>query len=680
MSRRHRAAVDPGIGLALVALTAATYAGVAHDGFVYVDDPDYLLDNVPVARGLSWSGVRWAFTTFHSGNWHPLTWLSHMLDAQWFGVAPEAAGAHHLMSAALHALSAVLLFVALRRMTGHRWASALVAALFAVHPLRVESVAWASERKDVLSGLCFMLTLLSYAAYAARPGIARYALVVSAVAAGLLAKPMMVTVPFVLLLLDVWPLERWRPGGAKPPLPGSSSRKASIPSDAAGRTPEAAARSLRGLIAEKLPLVLLCAGSIALTVVAQSRGNSVSDLSDLSVAWRLVQLPISYATYLWKTIWPSGLAFFYPHPATFQHGIEACLLPAALTGIALVAATVVMALKARSSPHLLVGWLWFLGMLVPVIGLLQVGTQAWADRYAYLPLIGIYVVVAFAARDQVQRHHRAALPVAVLACLAITALAIVARRQVGVWRDTRTLLEHATRVTRNNWLAENDLGVEISREGNREEGRRHFEEALRIRPDYAEAFGNLGFSLFLEGRLEEARRDCERSLAIQPDRAEGHFVLACVLDRQGDRDQAREHFERAIQLRPGYAEAIFRRALTLEAQGRTQEARRGFEEALRLSPDDLQTQLHLAALLAASSRENSRDREEARVLLQRVSQRMQDQEPTRVATLAAAWAAIGDLDEAVQWQTRAVSLAPAALAASYQASLARYRAERQGTP
>jgi Flp pilus assembly protein TadD len=574
-ARRAHPAADLGISLGIVALTAAIYAGVAHHGFVYVDDGDYILANRHVAQGISGSGIRWAFTALHSGNWHPLTWISHMLDVQLFGVTPAGAGGHHLVSVGLHALSALLLFVALRRMTGHRWTSVLVAALFAVHPLRVESVAWASERKDVLSGLFFMLTLLAYAAYAARPGIGRYAWVVLAVAAGLMAKPMLVTIPFVLLLLDGWPLARWRPGA---PL---------------GR-----------LVAEKLPLLALCIGSSAVTLVAQKRGDSLSDLSDLSIAWRLVEVPISYATYLGKTLWPSGLAFFYPHPSTFQDGIGARVVPAVLGSLVLLAATAVVVVKARRAPWLPVGWLWFLGMLVPVIGLLQVGTQAWADRYAYLPLVGIYLMIAFAIRDAVSGQRRAVAPIAVCACAAIAALAIAARRQVDVWRDTRTLLEHAARVTRNNWMIHNDLGVEISRAGNLAEGRRHFHEALRIRPRYAEAHSNLGFSWFFEGRLDDAQRACERSLEIAPDHPEGHFVLGCILDRRGDLDRACEHFERAIAIRPEYAEAHFRLALTLRAQRRTDDARRHLEEALRLTPDDVKTQRQLAALVAESSRDD----------------------------------------------------------------------------
>jgi tetratricopeptide (TPR) repeat protein len=320
-----------------------------------------------------------------------------------------------------------------------------------------------------------------------------------------------------------------------------------------------------------------------------------------------------------------------------------------------------------------VGWLWFLVMLLPVIGLLQVGAQAWADRYAYLPLIGIYLMVAFAAHDFVSRHSWTRIPVAVAACCMIGALAAAARLQVDRWRNSQTLYEHALRVTHDNWLAHNELGVVMAREGKIEEGRRHFNEALRLQPDYADAYSNLSLALLFQGNLEEARRHCERALTIRPDHAGAHFVLACVLDQQGHHDAARDHFEQVLKLRPEYAEVHYRLGLNLRTQGRAEEALPHFEEALRLKPDDPQTQLALAALLAAWSKASPSQRDEALALARRVAERTRYREPAPLATLAAASAATGRFDEAVEWMNRALAVAPDTLRSTYRRYRERYR-------
>jgi hypothetical protein len=370
------------VAVSLVAVVFAIYSRVHGHPFLLLDDDQYITNNGYVRQGLSVEGLRWAFTQFHAANWHPLTWLSHMMDWELFGA--EASG-HHLMSVALHAANAVVLLFALRSMTGTLWPSALVAALFAIHPLRVESVAWAAERKDVLSGLLCMTTLLAYAWYARRPGVGRYVAVLVSFALGLMAKPMLVTLPFVLLLLDVWPLRRW------PTLAGASD------------TSRFSTRASGPLLLEKVPLLVLTLASSVLTVMAQRVGGAVSTTESVSFGMRLANAVVSYATYLWKTVWPASLAYFYPHPA------EAAEAPAAFfiaTGISLVVIGMltVLAFRDRSRPYVAVGWLWFLGMLVPVIGMFQVGSQAMADRYAYLPLIGIYIVIGWGLRDLAHRQ------------------------------------------------------------------------------------------------------------------------------------------------------------------------------------------------------------------------------------------------------------------------------------
>jgi len=555
---RHTRASLLGISLGLVAIVATIYGRVARHPFVVFDDIDYILNNPRVRQGITRDGVTWAFTSFHAANWHPLTWISHMLDAQIFGVTDRGAGGHHLVSLGLHSLNAVLLFLVLCRMTGHLWASALVAALFATHPLRVESVAWASERKDVLSGSFFMLTLLAYAAFVERPGIVRYAWVLLTLTVGLLAKPILVTVPLVLLLLDVWPLGRLR---LDPALRAETITSMGMP------TSTTRVR-LSTLLLEKLPLFVVCMASSLVTIEAQSKGGAVSPLGSVPLAWRLIEAPISYSTYLWKTVWPTDLAVFYPHPANLRfESIESWIVPAALSGFFLLAVTVATVSVVKRSPYFTVGWLWFVVMLVPVIGLVQVGAQSWADRYAYLPLIGVYLMLAVAARDFVARHRKARVMLTLAAGSMIAALGLASWFQVDTWRDSRTLFEHALRVTKNNWLIHNNLGVLLLNQGDWDEAQRHFERALSIQPNYAQAHDNLGRLLFREGRLEEARSHCERALELYPDYAQAHFDLACVFERQGKLEEARNHFERAVSIRPDWGVAHERLARVLVQDG-----------------------------------------------------------------------------------------------------------------
>jgi len=462
-SRRARATAIA-IALALAALVLAIYAPVRHFDFVQLDDPAYITENPHVLRGLTLDGVRWAFTTGHAANWHPLTWLSHMLDAELFGVAP---GPHHLTSVLLHALNTLLLFGALLRMTGAVWRSAVVAALFGVHPLRVESVAWVAERKDVLSALFWLLTLRAYAGFAAPAEPAaprrgrRYALALALFALGLMAKPMLVTLPFTLLLLDWWPLGRLGRTGAWP------------------------------LVREKIPFVALAAASSAVTLIVQERGGAVSAVSSEPFALRLENAVVSLVAYLRDMLWPAGLTVIYPFPESVPawQAAGACLV---LGGISLAAWRL-----ARSHPYVPVGWLWYLGTLLPVAGLVRVGLQARADRYTYVPLIGIFIAVVWggaelAARAGARFPRRPALPAAapaLLAAASILALAAAARHQVGYWKDNVTLWTRATVLTLrvDEFEAHMSLGAALAAQGRSGEALRHFAEAVRLRPDSAEA-------------------------------------------------------------------------------------------------------------------------------------------------------------------------------------------------
>ena len=426
------------VSLALLAAVLILYGRVTGHAFINLDDDEYITQNSRVLDGLTWQGVRWAFTTTSCGNWHPLTWLSHMLDAELYGDRP---GGHHLTSVLLHALNAALLFLALLRLTQDLWPSAAVAAFFAVHPLRVESVAWAAERKDVLSGLFFLLTLLAYADYARRRTRGRYSLVFASLALGLMAKPMAVTAPFVLLLLDVWPLGRLRlvrgPQQGKP-LAGPA-------------------------FLEKLPLVALSAASCTVTLLAQRRGGAVSSLREVPFGARIANAAVSYFSYLRKMFWPHDLAVFYPHPAVVSTGTSAAT--AVALSLLLLVVSILSLRAVRRRPYVLVGWLWYVGTLLPVIGLVQVGRQSMADRYTYVPMIGVLLVLAWGARDLVGRHPRMRALVVGAGAVALAGSMAATWAQLGYWRDGIVLYQRALEVTTGDSVIHTNLGATLADRG-----------------------------------------------------------------------------------------------------------------------------------------------------------------------------------------------------------------------
>jgi len=517
--------------LALVALVLATlgvYARTATHGFVAYDDPAYVSENPAVERGISLEGLRWA-CGFHAGNWHPLTWLAHMLDWELFGAY---AGAHHLVSAALHALNAVLLYLFLARATRAGWTSLVVAASFALHPLRVESVAWASERKDVLAGTFWMLTLLAYERYARRGGPGRYALVSLGLALGLMAKSMLVTLPVVLLLLDEWPLGRARSragsaaGPAPTPLP---SLAPTHPGDMPGST--IGARSGCALLLEKVPWILLALAAGAATLFIQRSEGAAGTLSSLRLVDRAANPFLSYGVYIAKTLWPSALACFVPHPVlvTPREELASALhRPALLTAAALVALTVLVLRQRRERPYLLVGWSWYLVTALPVIGFVQVGQQAYADRYTYLPTIGLGIMLAFLGRELLVRRPHLVPWAAGFVALVLCALALLSARQVGVWRDSRTLFTHAARVTDRNYLAHTFLGAAARRAGRLDEARAEFERALEDNKLHVQAMLELGLTLQELGDLPGARRALNRTLRNDPRNEQALRALAEV--------------------------------------------------------------------------------------------------------------------------------------------------------
>ena len=508
--------VDLLLCAALATLTAAVYAPVRHHAFLRYDDPVYVTDNPHVVAGLTREGIVWAFTGVHGATWHPLTSLSHQLDVYLFGLD---AGAHLLVNLLLHALNTLLLFGVLRRLTGTRWRSAWVAGLFALHPLHVESVAWVSERKDVLCGLFWMLTLWAYAGYARRPSGGRYALVVAGGTAALLCKPMAVTLPLALLLLDVWPLRRF----PRPPHPARV---------VAWR-----------LVLEKLPLLVLAGAVSVITVVAQRVGDAVVPLAAAGLAERLALALFAYGAYLQKLFWPVNLAVFYPYaPPSAAQIIGAALVIACISAFAW---------RHRAQrPYLIVGWLWYLGTLVPVIGLVRIGDHLIADRYTYLPAIGIAVMLAWGVPDLVGRWRWGRYACVALAVLALAGCGLRTGVQVRVWRDSLTLFQHAIAVTQGNALAHFTLGAEWLVRGDPDAAAAHFFEALRFNPRYAEAHYNLGFILGERGDREAARFQYLAALEIKPAYPEAHNNLGRILLAGGDLRGAAAHFAEAARLDP----------------------------------------------------------------------------------------------------------------------------------
>jgi len=548
---------------ALVAVNLIIYAQVRNHGFTQWDDPYYVSKNPIVSQGVSWQGVRWAFTTGHMANWHPLTWLSHMLDVQLFGMTP---GPHHLINVLFHMANTLLLFCVLFRMTAAIGQSAFVAGLFAAHPLHVESVAWIAERKDVLCAFFFLLTIWSYIAYVRRPNFSRYLLVAALFGLSLMAKPMAVTLPFILFLLDFWPLGRLHPG------PGQK------------------AACLR-LIQEKVPLIVLAIASSAVTLWVQSRGGTVVNMDAYPMNRRAANALATYVAYLGDMLWPAGLSAFYPYSPLSGWLVTGCLL-------ALAAASVMAVRFARRHPFLLVGWLWYLGTLAPVIGLIQVGPQARADRYTYLPLIGIFIVIAWGVPEILGRLGNCRIPLAIAGGVLICVLAIAARIQASYWADGVVLWEHAVKLYPGSHLVHANLGFEFKEHGEIAKAMHHYNEALRINPGRIEARTGLGDCLLSQGRYNEAVVQYKEALRIDPDFTDARHNLGIALANQGRFDEAIAQYKEALRVKPDLAESHDAWGNALWNQGKLDEAIAQYREALRLAPDFAEARRDLGIALA----------------------------------------------------------------------------------
>jgi tetratricopeptide (TPR) repeat protein len=581
------------IYLALTVITLALFWQVTRHEFLNYDDYRYVTGNPRVQGGLAPDAILWAFTANDASNWHPLTWLSHMLDVQLYGLDPRG---HHLTNLLLHLADTLLLFAVLKRMTGAVWRSAFVAALFAVHPLHVESVAWVAERKDVLSTLFWILTMWAYLRYVERPNLNGYLQVVFAFALGLMAKPMLVTLPFVLLLLDYWPLKRMRVGGGR--LEAGGRKVEAIASNLKPQTGRPASlqpptSNLFGLFVEKMPLFFLSAASSVMTYVSQSRGGAIYASEALGFGVRVENAILSYVRYIGKMIWPVGLSAFYPHPG------EAISIWQVVGSALMIAGVTILVLKqAERRPYLAVGWFWYLGTLVPVIGVLQVGGQAMADRYTYVPLIGLFILIVWGIADLTAGWSRRAAPIGVFAGVVLTALMALSWVQIGYWRNDATLFRHALEVTTGNYIAHDSLGFALIQQGKVEEGIAHYREAFRINPKVELTSYNLAAALVQQGKVEEGIGYYQRALRIHPDNETTRNSLGAALAEQGKLEAAISQYREALRINPDFEMAHNNLGMALVRQGKFEEAVAQYQEALRIRPDYALAHGNLGAALA----------------------------------------------------------------------------------
>ncbi len=566
------------LGLLLVLATLALYNPVIHHPFVNFDDDRYVTDNAHVRAGLHWNTVKWAFMTYDEANWHPLTWLSHATDCQLFGLNPAG---HHYVNVLLHAVNVVLVFWLLWKATGFAGRSFMVAALFALHPINVETVAWVAERKSVLSMMFLLLALWTYGWYARKPGFGRYAAVAGLFACGLMAKPMVITLPFVLLLLDFWPLQR-------------------IGSAAGPAEKRFVTRPLSWLILEKVPLLMLSAASAIVTIKAQKAGDAIGSVKQYPISIRLENAVVSYARYLGKALWPSHLAPMYP---LREGSLRGTLVWAATL---LVVAITAFVMARRQERYLTVGWLWFLGTLVPMIGLVQVGTQAMADRYAYLPFLGLFVMLVWAIADWATEWHVSTAWLAVIGAVCLFGGALVTHRQIGYWSDNLELWSHTAAVTNGNFIAEDNVGGALLAQGRQEEAMPHFHVAAAIDPTdamsrlniaaYEQRHGNIGQAIAQYNQVVHITRDPRyRAIAFSD--------LGYAYRELGDSARARESFTAAVALRPRTLRAWLGLGLVAQKSGDYPEAVSDYQHALAIQSWDLGYSL-LARALEQSGRKD----------------------------------------------------------------------------
>jgi tetratricopeptide (TPR) repeat protein len=654
------------IYLVLALATTAVFYEVCTYDFVDYDDHGYVYENANIQAGITTKAIKWAFTTGYNSNWHPLTWLSHMLDWQLFGLK---AGGHHLTNLIFHIANTLLLFIVLKQMTNSLWPSTFVAALFALHPLHVESVAWVAERKDVLSTFFWMLTMWAYLQYVKHPGAARYLLTLLSFALGLMAKPMLVTLPFVLLLLDYWPLS-CIPSGESLNYPGSR-------------------RIFYHLVREKIPFFVLSAISSVVTFLVQRSGGAITNLAHLSLKIRILNALISYIEYIWKMIWPVRLAMFYPHP---EKNIS--ILHSVISVFLLLAVTILVLRFAKNHRYLVTGWFWYLGTLVPVIGLIQVGGQALADRYTYIPLTGLFIIIAWGLPDLLAKLWQGQLRykkiVLILSSLLIiSTFSICTHFQLRYWQNSLSLFQHALDVTKDNYVAHLAMSELMRKQGRLNEAINHYLEVVRLRPSRFDVQRDLAYVLCDAGRFDESVKECRKylqmvpndpnvlntlgialakqgkseavkyfneALRVKPDFVDAHVNIGYILVFQGKLDEAIVHLAEALRINPNSAEAHYYLGQALMQMRKNNEAITHFEEALRLKPDWVEPMNNLAWFMAAGHETTIHNPDKAIRLAQRACELTNYMEPSLLDTLAVAYASTGDFSKAIETAEKALAL------------------------
>lgn len=562
---------DTAVIMILFVLVTIIYFQVSGYGFVNFDDDAYISDNPFVKKGLSVNSIVSAFTSTHAANWHPITWLSHTLDVTLFGMKP---GLHHCVNVLFHLLNSILIYFVFRKMTGDIWKSAFVAALFALHPLHVESVAWLSERKDVLSSFFGVLTLWHYIQYVEKPGRIRYSLTVFFYILGLMSKPMLVTLPFVLLLLDYWPLNRLKNTEAKD-IFGKLKSKSQIPN----------------LIVEKVPFIIFAAISCVITFIAQKGGGAVVPVSHSSLGIRIANALVSYVGYIVKMFWPYDLAIPYPFPSSISPIYIWCSV------LSLVLVTGIVIRLAQSRPYAIVGWFWYLSTLIPVIGLVQVGYQSMADRYTYLPLIGVFVMIAWGVPDILRGVRHAKVLYMTASVFSIAVLVLLSWIQVQTWQNSMTLFSNSLKKTRNNFVAHLNFGVGLAEKGRIQEAMTHYYESLKIYPKYAKAHYNLGLALDKTGDTEEAIRHYKKAVDIKPGYKKAHLNLGKKLAEKGQIEAALDHYAEALRIDPGYMLAYKNIGAVYEKQGKLNEAVNIYLKALIADPEFVPAYVRIGYIL-----------------------------------------------------------------------------------
>ena len=634
--------------LLLVVITIAGYEPIRHNDFVTYDDIAYITENSGVQQGLTPQTIALAFRSSY-GNYHPLTWLSHMLDCQLYDLNPLG---HHLTNLLFHILNTLLLFWVIKRMSGFIWHSAFIAAVFALHPLHVESVAWASERKDVLSAFFFMLTILAYTFYVKKPSFLKYILVFILFAMGLLSKSMLVTLPFVLLLLDYWPLKRL---------------------------------SFRSIY-EKVPLFVLSAAASIATMIAQGRAGSTKMMFELTLLSRIGNCLASYTGYIVKTFYPINLAVLYPHPGN--------TLPAHKSALSLIALLVIsiIILLLRRHRYLTVGWLWFLGMLVPVIGLVQVGYQAMADRYTYLPSIGLYIIIAFGASSLISKWKHKKILLSVISVVILASMCLLTRIQVGYWKNSEALFGHALDVTRNNIVMHDNMAYSLIKERKYNKAMYHLGKAVQIDPQFAppfqhigdvflaqnkldkarvafkkaeelgynprcEVYSQLGTVYFKMGRYDLAEKNYRKAIELKDDHQDAKSNLAILLYLREEKDQAVELWQEVLELNPKHVNSNYNMGVVMSGQQEYADAVRYFEAAIKINPDHIDTLRKLCMLLASKDQEPFYDPKRAAKLAQHAIDLAGDKDPEILHALSLALFSSGDSQRAIETAEKALGIA-----------------------